>query len=136
MINRVDMYCLRLEHEQMGDQSPKDVGINKIRVLNGVDCRRTCSSCLLKAKVAAVLNAKVRRLGIPLARSLTALGHMAIYGHACAGTLSGSAGGIYPRLDAEVRRWLDRGPVVTFTLGECANITPFGIWLALDKDWG
>ncbi len=40
-----------------------------------------------------------------------------------------------PRLKAGVRRWLDRGPVVTFTLGECANVMPFGIWLALDKDW-
>ncbi len=33
-----------------------------------------------------------------MARSLAALGHMAIYGHACAGKVSGSAGVIYSAL--------------------------------------
>ena len=105
-----------------------------MKVLNGVKFRRACISCLLKARVAAVLNAKVRRLGIPLARSLTALGHMAIFGHARAGTPSGSAGGIYPCL---TREFADGFIAVQRNVHswECANVLPFGIWLALDMDW-
>ena len=103
-------------------------------MLNGVKCRRACSYCLLKAEVAAVLNAKVRSLGIPRARSLTALGHMALFGHERAGTLLGSAGGIYPCL---TREFADGLIAVQRNVHswECANVMPFGTWLALDKDW-